>query len=213
MTTTDSNGIVFLEETDPISPLQTTINTLQTATSLALSTMTRSPRFAANAAARNALLASLGSSATSPLYVHQQDILATVWHDGTRWHRTADSQVGFNSYAGTTIIPATWTTFATVTATTLGGPCTVMWDAVPDNDNSGNTRVLNCRVQCDGVTIGNSPDYDVPNIVGSTHRVSVSGASRSTPGAGAHTWTIQFQASVTNTMRCRSASLSVTEHP
>jgi len=33
MATTDSNGIVFLEETDPISPFHTTINTLQQATS------------------------------------------------------------------------------------------------------------------------------------------------------------------------------------
>jgi hypothetical protein len=37
MTTTDSNGILFLETTDPISPFQTLINALQTATSTALS--------------------------------------------------------------------------------------------------------------------------------------------------------------------------------
>lgn len=37
MTTTDSNGILFLETTDPISPFQTLINGLQTATSSALS--------------------------------------------------------------------------------------------------------------------------------------------------------------------------------
>lgn len=36
MTTTDSNGIVFLEETDPISPFHTLINTLQAGTSTAL---------------------------------------------------------------------------------------------------------------------------------------------------------------------------------
>lgn len=33
MTTTDSNGIIFLEETDPISPFHTLINTLQQGTS------------------------------------------------------------------------------------------------------------------------------------------------------------------------------------
>lgn len=37
MATTDSNGIVFLEETDPISPFHTTINTLQQGTSDAIS--------------------------------------------------------------------------------------------------------------------------------------------------------------------------------
>lgn len=36
MATTDSNGIVFLEDTDLVSPLQTTINVLQAATSNAL---------------------------------------------------------------------------------------------------------------------------------------------------------------------------------
>lgn len=36
MATTDSNRIVFLEETDAMSPFQTTINTLQTATSTAI---------------------------------------------------------------------------------------------------------------------------------------------------------------------------------
>lgn len=36
MTTTDANGIVFLEETDPIAPFHTLINTLQTATSQAV---------------------------------------------------------------------------------------------------------------------------------------------------------------------------------
>lgn len=36
MATTDANGIVFLEETDPIAPFQTTINTLQQGTSDAI---------------------------------------------------------------------------------------------------------------------------------------------------------------------------------
>jgi len=37
MTTTDANGIIFLEETDAISPFHTLINGLQTATSTAIS--------------------------------------------------------------------------------------------------------------------------------------------------------------------------------
>lgn len=36
MTTTDANGIVFLEETDPISPFHTLMNTLQQGTSDAI---------------------------------------------------------------------------------------------------------------------------------------------------------------------------------
>lgn len=39
MTTTNSNGIVFLEETDPVVPFHTLINTLQTGTSAALTTV------------------------------------------------------------------------------------------------------------------------------------------------------------------------------
>lgn len=39
MTTTDGNGIIFLEETDLISPFHATINTLQSGTTTAISTV------------------------------------------------------------------------------------------------------------------------------------------------------------------------------
>jgi len=42
MTTTDSNGIVFLETTDNISPFHTLINTLQTGTSTAITSVKNS---------------------------------------------------------------------------------------------------------------------------------------------------------------------------
>lgn len=39
MTTTDSNGIIFLEETDPISPFHTLMNTMQQGTSDAITNL------------------------------------------------------------------------------------------------------------------------------------------------------------------------------
>lgn len=79
MATTDINGIVFLEETDPISPFHTTINTLQQGTSDAISALTDGSSDVvvihpvANTTERDALAASYAPSASNPLYVDRQD--------------------------------------------------------------------------------------------------------------------------------------------
>jgi len=69
MTTTDAKGIVFLQDTDDISPFHTLINVLQAGTSNALDAKTRITRVA-NLTERNALT---GASPSNPLYVHRSD--------------------------------------------------------------------------------------------------------------------------------------------
>lgn len=84
MATTDANGIVFYETTDPVSPLQTLLNSGQQSISNALSATVRVWPVA-DATARTAILALKGSSAANPLFVWQADVKATLVHDGTSW--------------------------------------------------------------------------------------------------------------------------------
>jgi len=75
MTTTDANGIVYLQDTDDISPFHTLINVLQAGTSNALNARIRIARVA-NVTERNALATTLGASPTNPIYTHRIDALA-----------------------------------------------------------------------------------------------------------------------------------------
>jgi len=96
MTTTDANGIVYLQDTDDISPFHTLINVLQSATSNALNAKIRIARVA-NITERNALAVSLGASPTNPLYTHRTDAPAGAQLEyttnGTTW-TTLGARVG-----------------------------------------------------------------------------------------------------------------------
>lgn len=84
MTTTDGNGIIFLEETDPISPFHTLMNTLQQGTSDSLQAARRGPLYAADNTARTALYTQYGASPSAPLWVNVAGVIQyTV--DGTNW--------------------------------------------------------------------------------------------------------------------------------
>ena len=85
MTTTDANGIVYLQDTDDISPFHTLINVLQAATSNALDAKIRIARVA-NEAARNALT---GMSVSTPIYADQADNGVLYRNNGTGWLRVA----------------------------------------------------------------------------------------------------------------------------
>ena len=96
MAITDSNGIVFLEETDPISPFHTTINALQQGTSDAFSTIKDGSdgeiilHYVASTAARGALATAYGPTASKPLYVYRGDATVgeelEVTEDGVTWN-------------------------------------------------------------------------------------------------------------------------------
>ena len=116
MTTTDSNGIMFLQTSDIISPFQTLMNSLQSATSTAVAKATRGPLYAANTTARNALLTKYGSSASNPLWVNTAGVLEV--HNGTSWTTyipaggaaRADTPLGHVTRSAAQSIPnGTWT--------------------------------------------------------------------------------------------------------
>lgn len=118
MATTDSNGIVFLEETDPISPFHTTMNVLQQGTSDALSGIRDGSNDilvvhqVADTSERSSLAAAYGPTASKPLYVDRQDAPAGQklerTEDGSTWAAvgapTDTGWVNLTLDAGTTVV-------------------------------------------------------------------------------------------------------------
>lgn len=88
MATTDSNGLVILQDTDNITPLHTTINTVTASVSNYL-TANKTVHYVANTAARATLVTSYTPTSSNPLIVWRGD--ATVGQqiefttDGTNW--------------------------------------------------------------------------------------------------------------------------------
>jgi len=76
MTTTNSSGIVFLEETDPISPFHTLINLLQTGTSNALNNLGTT---ATSTVAPITLIPSGSSDATTGTWVTFGNVNKPSW--------------------------------------------------------------------------------------------------------------------------------------
>jgi len=211
MTTTDANGIVYLQDTDDISPFHTLINVLQAGTSNALDAKTRITRVA-NAAERNALT---GASPTNPIYVHRVDSVTLERSVGSGFRVVAATRRGSARLASQPVVAATpsWTTLATVTATTLGGACVADVFANLANANSGANRVGSLQVTIDGVAIGPAIiDFTLPNV-SAPAPYAASYSWESTPAAGAHTWVLQANGSAGSSVSALQAVITVTEHP
>lgn len=131
MTTTDSNGIMFLELSDNISPFHTLMNSLQSATSAAVEKATRGPLYAANTTARNALLTQYGSSASNPLWVYTDGVLEA--HNGTSWVRIAPEPDPWPAVANR-VVGARRTTTGSVPAGSMSSILTV---SLPANSPAG----------------------------------------------------------------------------
>jgi hypothetical protein len=114
MTTTDANGILRWESTDPVTPLESTLNAGMDSVSAAVTLVKRGLiNYVANTSARSALAATFLPTASKPLYVHRQDAPAgynleyTI--NGSNWYtvgNTASNTVG--SAAVSTITSATY---------------------------------------------------------------------------------------------------------
>ena len=84
MATTDSNGLVLLQQTDNLTPLEGTINTVTSSVSAALNANTRIFQVA-NQAARDTLANSRTPTANNPLFVWRQDTKEMEYNYGTGW--------------------------------------------------------------------------------------------------------------------------------
>ena len=84
MATTDSNGILQLEVSDPVVPLQTALNGIGASVSSAMDSTVRTFKVA-NATARNNLATQRTPSKSDPLRVWRQDTGVFEINDGTGW--------------------------------------------------------------------------------------------------------------------------------
>lgn len=128
MATTDSNGILFYEVTDSVSPLQVLLNSGQQSISDALNTTARIFPVA-SIAARNALSTTYGPTASKPLYVNRADAVSgrqteyTV--NGTEWiiiPAGYTSITAFTSYTGADAPGTFGSSFANMGGTTYTQP-------------------------------------------------------------------------------------------
>lgn len=90
MTYTDANGILRWEETDPITPLEATLNAGMDSVSAAITGVKNGViHFVPDVTARAALATTFAPTATKPLYVHRQDAPAGMnlefTLNGTTW--------------------------------------------------------------------------------------------------------------------------------
>ena len=95
MATTDSNGILQLEVSDPVVPLQTALNGIGASVSSAMDSTVRTFKVA-NATARNNLATQRTPSKSDPLRVWRQDTGVYEINDGTGWRSETPAELDPN---------------------------------------------------------------------------------------------------------------------
>lgn len=142
----------------------------------------------------------------------QVDIDSVLTYNGSRW-KWAESphRLGTDLGADVTMANA-WTTYATVTATSLGGTVEASTETNVGNASSGAYRSFDLRVQCDGVTIGTAiTALGAIYIAGVTPLVGYANTFSSIPAAGSHTWTFQMQASAAASVNIKAPRITINE--
>ncbi|MDQ5862184.1 MAG: hypothetical protein M3536_07975 [Actinomycetota bacterium] len=162
----------------------------------------------ANDAERTALTAYEG------LRVDQFDVDRTYRHNGTRWGQVGPTELGKSStgVGGTLAETPAFSDILIVTATTLGGEVCIDYNVALTNANSGAHRDAAVRVTCDGAEI-DGWSFAAPYVAGIEAPVFPSLQVFHTPTAGAHTWKVQGNASISGAVRVLRGSVTVTEKP
>ncbi|NKY08956.1 hypothetical protein [Cellulomonas hominis] len=176
-----------------------------------------------NATARTALLAAIDwtPTAAEPLRVWRGDALPAPreeWYDGTRWHVIADTTLGRSRLTTTPTVAGTpsWTTLASVTATSLGGLCVVRTQVTLGNGNSGVDRTGSFRVRVDGAALSTPIGVDLYlRIVAGVSSTPQGGSLdwESQPAAGEHTWELQANGSAGGSVVAHQGVITVIERP
>jgi hypothetical protein len=118
---------------------------------------------------------------------------------------------GYNEASGG-ILGTSYATYATVTATSIGGVCQADWVAMVQNAGSGATRSFSVRVTCDGVAI--TPTSETLTAIyanGEYPPITFSYKAVSTPTAGSHVWNLQFLAAYASSVNLLDNILEITE--
>lgn len=115
-------------------------------------------------------------------------------------------------YTAGGIMGTGYTTYVTVTVTATGRPLLVNMSGTYSNANSGANRVVDFRVQMDGVTIGEElTSLHSPLVSGTGSPTTAADNFLVTPAAGSRTFTLQAKASNVSSVGLVRASLAVTQ--
>ena len=127
MATTDSNGILQLEVSDPVVPLQTALNGIGASVSSAMDSTVRTFKVA-NATARNNLATQRTPSKSDPLRVWRQDTGVYEINDGTGWRSETPAELDPNIiridgayYQRSGVLPPSTITTTTATGNLYAG--------------------------------------------------------------------------------------------
>jgi len=127
----------------------------------------------------------------------------------------ADTRLGSARLATPTVVAGTpsWTTLATLTATTNGGLCVVDVSTILENSNSGANRTGSLSVILDGTALTPAQiDYFLIYLAGGQTPTAAVFNWESTPAAGSHTWVLRANASAASSVTANQAVMTVTEH-
>ena len=145
--------------------------------------------------------------------VYQADIDSELVYQGSRWKWIeAPHRLGQNLGADVATITASYVTYATVTATSLGGVVEIDYSAWLYDGSSGAARTFSIKVQCDGVDVGTPlTTIGLPYISGQNPGAGIRSIVSHTPSAGSHTWTVQALASAASAVGIRVPLVIVNE--
>lgn len=120
------------------------------------------------------------------------------------------TQLGWAEHSGG-VLPTSYTTYATVTATSTGGKVVIRFSGPIANANSGAHRKYSLRVQCDGSTVKEVTDLTLALVSGSSNTHFFSWIFRHTPAAGSHTWNLQLLADGASAVAAGYMTMEVAE--
>lgn len=121
-------------------------------------------------------------------------------------------ELGFDTHTTiATVLSTSYTTYCSITATSLNKPIRVEYGANMQDGASGAARIQNIKVQVDGVDI---PDSELTSQT-LTNNLTIHPMMiiEHTPTAGSHTWTLQAKSSAAAATFIHQAYLRVTQTP
>ena len=162
----------------------------------------------ANAAARDALVKTVGMSVYRLDTARQED-----WN-GSRWAVPATTERGRDYTTPSTIAGVAYATVASTTFTSLGGKLKLAYAGIIENANSGANRTCDVQWRIDGTTDFGGITYNAPLVSGFNNPATPVGMERElTIGAGTHTIALQTRANAASSVRNVLFSLIVSENP
>lgn len=131
---------------------------------------------------------------------------------GARWSVGSTTLIGQQNTTPGTLIGTSYATVATAEITSLGGSLTLDFNAIFQNENSGEHKTVDIQWTVDGTGVGGNTFFSQwinPNATPTSAAFSVPHSV----AAGAHTVNLQTRCSLANSCRNVAFALKVWENP